>query len=131
MDRVRDTIFELRWDPARRLVSIRVDDSVANGERLDPRSALTVLAEWTGSDRQPFGTLADLKGLPKTSAQYRAKWADFFRERRDYGYLAVYHLDPFTRVLAEMFGRGIGLAMRIADSEDQARVWLRQRGIDV
>jgi hypothetical protein len=121
--------MEVTAFPALRLAVLRfAADTSLTGEH----GAVLVAALETvvGDGGQPFGLLADTARIGGTDAEYRATTGVFFKDHRDRARIALYHLGPLIRVVAEMFRIAVGLQMRSFKDEAAARAWLRTQGID-
>ncbi len=82
-----------------------------------------------GAPGEPFGLLADAKGVLRTDADYRTATGEFFAQHRDTARIALINLGPVIRIVAEMFRVGIRLRLKTFADEAAARGWLRAQGI--
>ena len=127
-DVVQRGCLELTWHPRSRLAVLRFTaETNLSGEH--GQVLVEALGRWIGSSAAPFALLADVKGVSGTDADYRATMGRFLREHRDKAYIALFHLGPLIRMVAEMFRIGIGLRLKAFPDEEAARAWLRERGI--
>lgn len=120
--------IEMTWDPEARLAVIRFARKTQATGR-DARVLVDSLTEWIGTEGRPFGLLGDGANLAGLDAEYRSVWGRFFREHRDESATAFFNMGPIVRVAAEMFRIGTGLPLKAFADEEDARAWLRQRGI--
>lgn len=128
MDRVTVHTITMTWDPAARLAHIFFTaPTQATGE--DARALVAAITAWVGTEGKPFGLLGDGGKLGAISAEYRATWGRFFKEHRGHSHLAFYSMTPIIRLAAEMFRIGTGLDMRAFATEEEARSWLKAKGI--
>lgn len=128
MEKVTVRSIEMSWDPESRLAVLRFEgETRATGK--DAVVLVDALTRWIGTERRPFGLLGDGTGLGGVDAEYRSVWSAFFRQRRDDSYIAFFHMGPIVRVAAEMFRLGTGVRLKAFADEDEARSWLRARGI--
>jgi hypothetical protein len=120
--------MELAWAPEVRLAAVRFGpNTIVNGEQ---GSVLVAsLAEWIGSEERPFALLADTTGVRGADAEYRVKTSGFFKHHRDTAIIAITHLGPVIRIVAEMFRIGTGIRLKAFAEEAEARAWLRIQGI--
>ena len=116
------------WHRAARLASIRYTPgaSLAGAEA---SVLIEALRGWLGATREPFAILADAKGVRNADAAYRATTTKFYKEYRDELYIALFNIGPLIRVMAEMFRIGSGLQVKAFGNEEDARAWLRGKGI--
>jgi len=120
---------EIAWDSRSRVAVVRY----APGASLagpDGPFLVDALTGWIGSDGDPFGVLADAKGLLGTNAEYRAWASRFFRRHRDRAFIALINLGPVIHVAVEMFRVGTGIQSKTLADEAAARSCLRTKGID-
>jgi hypothetical protein len=120
--------MDLAWDPASRVAFMRCrPGAVFTGEAGE--FLVGALAKWVGPAPAPFALLVDAAEVEKTTADYRAVLARFFRPRREVAAIAMYHMSPALRIATEMFSIGTGVPLRGFAAEAPAREWLRKRGI--
>lgn len=128
METVTSGTIQMTWDPEARLAVIRFDrETQATGR--DARVLVDALTEWIGTDGRPFGLLGDGANLAGLDAEYRSVWSTFFRQHRDDSSTAFFNMGPIIRIGAEMFRLGTGLPLKAFAEEEDARAWLRGRGI--
>ena len=136
MDRL--TLEDARRDTAGSLEIQLCADARLAVIRFAPETTLTAkhgvvmvdaLAGLVGGPGEPFALLADTLGVCGTDAEYRTVTGAFFRRHLDTAHVAVLNLNPFIRVVAEMFRVAIGLKLKAFDDEAAARSWLRSKGI--
>jgi hypothetical protein len=121
--------MEVTSHPGSRLAVLRfAADTVLSGEHADVLVA--ALETLVGGGREPFGLFADVERVRGTDARYRACTGVFFKRHRDRARVALVHLGPLIRVVAEMFRIAVGLELRSFADEARARAWLRTQGID-
>ena len=128
MEYLTVSTFDFVWDPASRLMEIRVAPQT-EGKAADARTMMVTLSRWVGESGERFGTLCNLTGLVGIDSEYRAVWGDFYKKHRDHTVLALVGLSPIIRVVAEMFRIATGLKMKFFDDEALGREWLRAMGI--
>lgn len=129
-DTVVSETTEIRWDAAARLASVRYKEG-ASLTGPDGPFLVDALTGWIGAEGEPFGVLADAKGLRGTNAEYRASASRFFREHRDTACIALINLGPVIHVVVEMFRVGTRIQLRTFADEAAARSWLRTKGVTV
>ncbi len=115
------------WHPKSRLASV----SYSAGATLtasDGTMLINALTGWIGDAKQPFGVLADAKGLGGTDGDYRAQVGDYFKQHKE-AYIALINMGPVIRVVVEMFRIGTGVSLKAFATEAQARAWLQSVGI--
>lgn len=118
----------MTWDPGARLAHILFTaPTEARGE--DAALLVAAISDWVGTEGRPFGILGDGGKLGRLDAAYRATWGRFFKDHRRDSHLAFYNMTPLVRVVAEMFRIGTGLDMRAFATEEEARSWLKPKGI--
>jgi hypothetical protein len=119
---------ELSWDDDGRLARVHYgSDTTLDGE--DGAFMVDALVGWIGGDGRPFGLLGDCQGLVGADAGYRSVMAAFLREHREDAMVAFFNATPFVRVAAKMYRSATGLPIEASDTQDEARAWLRARGI--
>lgn len=101
--------------------SLSGDDAVA---------LVGALRGWFSGDAEPFGVLADMRGVAGADAAYRRETLGFFRKERERAYVAAYHMGPVIRVIAEMFRLASGIELRAFAEEGRARSWLSAHGLE-
>jgi hypothetical protein len=127
-DAVASDTTEIRWDENSRLASVRYTEG-ASLTGPDGPFLVNALTTWIGTEKKPFGVLADAKGLRGTSAEYRASASRFFREHRDTASIALFNAGPVIRVVVEMFRIGTGVQLKTFADEAAARSWLGAKGL--
>jgi hypothetical protein len=128
METVTSGTIQMTWDPDPRLAMIRFErETQATGR--DARVLVDALTEWIGTEGKPFGLLGDGANLAGLDAEYRSVWGSFFRQHRDDSSTAFFNMGPIIRIAAEMFRLGTRLPLKAFADEQDARAWLRQRGI--
>jgi hypothetical protein len=125
---VRSPSTEITWDATSRVAFVRYTYN-ARLTSEDGDFLVAALTSWIGSAKEPFGVLADAKGLAATQADYRAKAAHFFRLHRDDAFIALINLGPVIHAVVEMFRVGTSIQLKTFDDEVSARAWLRLKGV--
>ena len=126
--RVTNESSEITWNPESRLALVRYTEG-ANLREEDGTLLVNSLTEWIGAEGEPFGILADAKGLRGTDPEYRAKTGAFFKRHREVAYIALIHMGPVIRIVTDMFRIGTGVQLKGFADEAGARSWLRNLGI--
>jgi hypothetical protein len=120
--------FEMTWDPATRLATLRFSaDTHARGS--DAATLIDALTTWIGADPRPFALLGDGGRLKGVDAEYRSRWSRFLQRHKDRSFIAFFNMGALVRVAAEMFRIGTGLRLKAFADEESARQWLRGVGI--
>jgi hypothetical protein len=120
--------IHLTWDADARLATIRfAGETHATGR--DATVMVDAMTAWIGTDGRPFGLLGDGGNLSGLDAEYRSVWGRFFRQHRADSSTAFFNMGPIVRIAAEMFRLGTGQQLKAFADEEDARAWLRQRGI--
>lgn len=128
MDKITVGTIQLTWDRDARLAFLRfAAETRATGK--DAAALIEALTRWIGTDGKPFGLLGDGGKLAGVDAGYRSAWGKFFKDHRGDSYIAFFNMNAIIRVAAEMFGIGTGLRLRAFAAEEQARSWLREKGV--
>lgn len=128
MEAVTTGTIEMTWDPDTRLAFIRFErETQATGR--DARVLVDALTAWIGTEGRPFALLGDGAHLSGLDAEYRSVWGRFFRQHRDDSAVAFFNMGPIVRIAAEMFRLGTRLQLKAFANEEDARAWLRERGI--
>ncbi|MEX0625369.1 MAG: hypothetical protein WD402_02365 [Chloroflexota bacterium] len=128
METVASGNIRLTWDAAVRLATIRFEgETHATGR--DAAVMVDAMTGWIGTEGEPFGLLGDGGNLSGLDAEYRSVWGSFFRQHRGDSSTAFFNMGPVVRLAAEMFRIGTGLQLKAFANEEDARAWLRQRGI--
>lgn len=118
----------MTWDADARLAIIRFErETHATGR--DAAVMVDAMTGWIGTEGHPFGLLGDGSNLSGLDAEYRSAWGSFFRQHREDSSTAFFNMGPIVRIAADMFRLGTGLQLKAFANEDDARAWLRQRGI--
>jgi hypothetical protein len=118
----------MTWDPEARLAHITFTaPTQAGGE--DARVLVEAITTWVGSEGKTFGLLGDGGKLADLDAEYRTTWGRFFKAHRGHCHLAFYQMNVLVRVAAEMFRVGTGIDMKAFATEEEARAWLKSKGI--
>jgi hypothetical protein len=128
METVTSGSIQMTWDPDVRLAVIRFERETRAAGR-DARVMVEAMTRWIGTEGKPFGLLGDGGNLSGLDAEYRSVWGSFFREHRQDSSTAFFNMGPIVRIAAEMFRLGTGLPLKAFADEEDARGWLRQRGI--
>jgi hypothetical protein len=129
MFKVTRGAIEMTWDPEARVATLAFTrDAHVTGA--DAAVLVENLSQWIGGDHERFALLGDGGRLRGVDAEYRATWARFFKAHRHDSFIAFFNMGPFVRVAAEMFRLGARLQLKAFATEEEARAWLRDRGID-
>lgn len=127
-ERITTGPIEMTWESHSRLATLRFErETRATGEHAT--LLVDALARWVGEDGKPFGLLGDGARLAGVDAEYRTIWGRFFRQHREDSRIAFFNMRPVIRVAAEMFRIGTGLTLKAFMTEENARAWLRGKGI--
>lgn len=118
---------DITWEPTIRLARVRYTEgsTLAAG---DATLLIDALQEWIGADAQPFGVLADARGLKGTNADYRARVGDYFKQHHE-ARIALINMGAVIRIVVEMFRIGTGVSLKAFIDERAAREWLRSTGV--
>ena len=120
--------MELTARPAARLLVVRFSSDIqvtgVHGAALVAAASAVM-----GGTQQPFGLLADAAHVTGADADYRTITGRFFAQHREGARVALFHLGPILRVVAEMMRVGIGMQLGSFGDEAAARDWLRSQGI--
>ncbi|HEV8670321.1 MAG TPA: STAS/SEC14 domain-containing protein [Candidatus Limnocylindria bacterium] len=120
--------FQMTWDPATRLATLRFSaDTHAMGS--DAATLIDALTTWIGADPRPFALLGDGGRLKGVDAEYRSRWSRFLRQHKDRCFIAFFNMGALIRIAAEMFRIGSGLQLKAFADEESARAWLRGVGV--
>lgn len=133
MDRLELHGIELTWDPDARLAVFRFlgEDTAARGK--DAPAFLDALREWTQPPEVPWAVLVDCGRLSNVDAGWRSAFWAYFKNERDHVSVAWFNANALVRTMILMFVT----AMRVAGpfngkafaTEEEARSWLREKGI--
>ena len=128
MEKIISGAAEMTWDPDTRLVVLRFT-SEANLTGRNAQELIAAISQWVGTEGKPFALLGDGGKLSGLDAEYRQNWTKFFSAHRKDAYIAFFNMNPFIRVAAEMFRLGSGIQLKAFADENEARAWLRDKGI--
>ena len=120
--------MEITWHAESRLAVARFTSEVSLTGQHGTAMA-DALGRWIGTSVEPFALLADAERVTGTNGDYRAATGRFFGDHREAARIALIHLGPVIRVVAEMFRIGIRLQLKTFADEAAARAWLRTQGI--
>lgn len=128
MDKVTIGTIEMTWDSVSRLAVLRFEgETHATGK--DAEALIEALTRWIDTEGKLFGLLGDGGKLAGVDAAYRSLWGKFFQQHREDSYIAFFNMGPAIRIAAEMFRIGTGLRLKAFAREEEARSWLREKGI--
>lgn len=128
MDKIQIGTIQMTWDSEARLAVLSFErETHATGK--DAVALVEALTRWIGADRKPFGLLGDGGKLSGLDAEYRSAWAKFLQQHKADACIAFFNMNAVIRVAAEMFRLGTGLMLKAFAGEEEARAWLREKGI--
>jgi hypothetical protein len=125
---VTSETLELTWRPDARLAVLRFAPEITLG-MVEGALLVDSLTAWIGTDGQPFGLLADTKGVRGADSAYRVRTRDFFEQHRKSAFVAVTNMGPVISVVADLFRIGTGIQLKSFADDANARGWLRAKGI--
>jgi hypothetical protein len=125
---VTGNTYEMTWDPASRVATLRFSADT-HGTGKDAVALIDALTAWIADDPRPFALLGDGGRLKGVDAEYRSRWNRFLRQHRDRCFIAFFNMSALLRIAADMFRIGSGLRLKAFADEESARAWLRRVGI--
>jgi hypothetical protein len=119
---------EMSWNAESRVATVRFG-SEATLTGAEATTMVSSLAGWIGKDAEPFGLVADVRGVGATNAEYRSITRVFFAQHRETALVAAFNASAAIRIVAELFRVATGIQLKAFTSEVEARRWLCTRGI--
>jgi hypothetical protein len=121
-----DSAFSITWAPEERLATILLNGTHLGGETARDiieimRGQLAPGAGWGAGYTRALFFAPELVAV---DAEWRALWADFFREHAGAMSMAVVGLSPVLRVVVRMYSMGTGMSVQAFAREEEARAWL-------
>jgi hypothetical protein len=125
--------MELTWDPDSRVAVFRFlrPDTEAKGE--DAHVFLDAVHEWTQPSDDSWAMLVDCGRLSNVDAAWRSAFSNYFRQERERASVAWFNANALVRTMILMFVTAMRLSGpfhgKAFATEEEARSWLREKGI--
>lgn len=134
MDRLEIDGVELVWDPDARLAVFRFLREGAAARGANAPAFLDAFREWTQPPGVPWAVLVDCSQLSNVDAAWRSAFSSYFKAEREHVSVSWFNANALVRTMVLMFVTAMRLTGpfngKAFGTEEEARSWLRERGID-